>query len=54
MEMHLSTNIEDIQRAIANKYLSIDPINEFECMRSQFEVMQSIKQLIEKRKYISN
>ena len=35
MHIHANTNLEDIERALANKYLSIDLINEYECMRSQ-------------------
>ena len=49
MSIHVNTNLEDIERALANKYLSTDLISEYECMKSQNEVMQNIKQIMEKK-----
>lgn len=54
MSVHLNTNLEDIQRALASKYLSLDPLNEFECIRAQGETLAAIRQLIERRKYFSS
>ena len=49
--MHTTASLNDIQFALAQKYLSNDVITEYECMRSQDEVMNNIKQLLEKKKH---
>ena len=44
--MHVTTNLMDIQLALAQKYLSSDVISEYECMRNQNEIMNNIRVLL--------